>query len=544
MVEEEARTTARHDLHQDALERISLCLPDYDTGLIVHHGEDKFRSALVSHFPTPGNNAAEKLVRLKFALRDASNDDFWTVLMEGMTDLVGAQYGFVAKRILVNDENSAVEMPRIGEPGSCLMGLAFYYNDGHGKKDMFHNYRYLAYGAPCGHMRHDKVCIIPERMNEFITANPNSLPFPAEAYMGIPLFSEGKCFAHFGMMWSAEGAARRTLPWSHLEVLLHSLEDLILERILAGEGLPKPSLQVSDPTRPKVIPQEAISASQSLRPYARSLSHELRTPMQGVVGMLDVMHSTVQEVVEGESDSVVKDIFRTLRKNIEVVQDSSRRAVEAADNVVHAYDLNMQVPETPVDHLEDRDPLVDHRMLPANVSASNGLLLGNGSNRKRPRDLAGKSDPKITAKHRRLQPTKIALPEHTYTSGLDPVEHRSDTSAQVSPLADVAPGLGTSDHEAVATPRTTINRASSPTSRGTPLPIRQTTIRELVHGVVNESLRVGGRPDSAVAVLTDTGESIEVRTRNSRGESEVKMVEWSVQPTVPAVLHGMSQWTG
>src|SRR4051812_33174135 len=28
--------------------------------------------------------------------------------------------------------------------------------------------------------------------------------------------------------------------------------------------------------------------------------------------------------------------------------DSSKRAVEAADNVVHAYDLNMQMPETPL----------------------------------------------------------------------------------------------------------------------------------------------------------------------------------------------------
>ena len=35
------------------------------------------------------------------------------------------------------------------------------------------------------------------------------------------------------------------------------------------------------------------------------------------------------------------------RENIEVVQDSSRRAVEAADNVVHAYDMDMSVPDGP-----------------------------------------------------------------------------------------------------------------------------------------------------------------------------------------------------
>ena len=70
--------------------------------------------------------------------------------------------------------------------------------------------------------------------------------------------------------------------------------------------------------------------------------------MQGVVGMLDVMHATVQEQIEGHSNTPLRRVFQGLKENIETVQDSSKRAVEAADNVVHAYDMNMQLPETPL----------------------------------------------------------------------------------------------------------------------------------------------------------------------------------------------------
>ncbi|KAI9876072.1 MAG: hypothetical protein M1823_007346, partial [Watsoniomyces obsoletus] len=74
--------------------------------------------------------------------------------------------------------------------------------------------------------------------------------------------------------------------------------------------------------------------------------------MHGVVGMLDVMHATVQEQIEGQRNSKVRQVFQTLKENIETVQDSSKRAVEAADNVVHAYDMNLQIPDTP---LQDTD---------------------------------------------------------------------------------------------------------------------------------------------------------------------------------------------
>lgn len=154
-------------------------------------------------------------------------------------------------------------------------------------------------------------------MTEFIRHNPNPLPFKSEAYIGVPLFFEGKCFAHFGMIWSDEGAARRNLGWGFIEMLLHSLEDMVLQRILEGKGFAKDPVPKD---QAKLIPLDAITASQSLKPYARSLSHELRSPMQGVVGMLDIMYSTVVGSIAVESHEHVRAVFQDLKDNIEQAQ--------------------------------------------------------------------------------------------------------------------------------------------------------------------------------------------------------------------------------
>ena len=46
--------------------------------------------------------------------------------------------------------------------------------------------------------------------------------------------------------------------------------------------------------------------------------------MQGVVGMLDVMHATVEEVIETNSDPKLLPTYEALRENIEAVQGKSR----------------------------------------------------------------------------------------------------------------------------------------------------------------------------------------------------------------------------
>jgi len=304
----------------ELLDRASLCLPHFGKDSILHGGDEGFKDVLRQYFPSAESNASERLVDLKSRLRSASTHDFWGLLMEEMCDITGAQCGFVAKRMLVDDQDSAVEMPELGEPGSCLMGVAFYINNGSDVKQLYRDYRYHAYGTPCAHMKYDKIFIVPERMEEFVPNNPNPMPWKhSEAFIGLPLFTEGKCFAHFGMIWSSEGAVTRKLGWTFIEMFLHSLEDMILARILEGRGFAK-EMAPPDSAPAKIIPLSAITASQSLKPYARSLSHELRTPMQGVVGMLDIMYSTVLDAIATQQNDRVRDVFTDLKNHIEVVQ--------------------------------------------------------------------------------------------------------------------------------------------------------------------------------------------------------------------------------
>lgn len=299
--------------------RKSICLaPPAIPCTVIHDDDQHFARELGRLYPPSESNVIEDLIQLKETLRKTNNDDFWALCAEGMAALLGAQLSFIAKRILVDDQESAVEMPPLGEPGACLMAAAWYYNDGHGASGATTNLKYHAYGCPCGYMRHDKVFVVPEKVAELFQENPNDLPFAADAYLGIPLFANGKCFAHFGVMWSVEGNKNRTLSWSFVELTLHSLEDLIRQRLLEGSNFTNPDTMLREPQR--IIPHEVITAAQSLQPYAKSLSHELRTPMQGVVGMLDVMYATVQEAAEGQSDPEVRQVFETLKENIEVVQ--------------------------------------------------------------------------------------------------------------------------------------------------------------------------------------------------------------------------------
>jgi hypothetical protein len=303
------------------MERRSIVFSQPSPGLVVQEGETGFKEELSRLYDPAESNAAEQLVELKRTLRTADIDSFWSLLTKGLAHIADAQYAFVSKRILVDEKDVAVEMPPIGEPGSCLMGEAFYINDDQGNgPGHLRNFKYHAYQCPCAYMKHDKVFVIPERLNEFIVNNPNDLIIPGEAYLGIPLFAEGKCFAHFGVMWGKEGAARRTLSWGFLETLFHALEDLILARVLEGNDFAK-SAQPVKAQQPKIVPHKAISVAQSFKPYARSLSHELRTPMQGVVGMLDVMMANVKEAAENiDMDVRTRRMLDTLKENIEAVQ--------------------------------------------------------------------------------------------------------------------------------------------------------------------------------------------------------------------------------
>lgn len=319
-MEVEAGGAALNAKPPDGEDRETLCFSSPKPGVVIHSGDPGHHELQQTLYSSAESIAIENLIKLKSRLRQTSNDDFWETVTRGLTQITGAQYAFASKRIVTDDENLPVEMPPIGQPGSCLMGLAIYINDGLGIDQIMTKFKYHAYSCPCAYMRHDKIFVIADNLNKFVVDNPNTLPVPAEAYIGLPLFEDGKCFGHFGVMWSPDGHKNRILGWAHVELILHSLEDLIRTRMLEARDFSKTIVETLQCGHPKVIPHEAISIAQSLKPYARSLSHELRTPMQGVVGMLDVMYATVQDAVEEHRDSHIGQVFQTLKENIEVVQ--------------------------------------------------------------------------------------------------------------------------------------------------------------------------------------------------------------------------------
>lgn len=140
--------------------RATLCLSDVSRDTVLHAGDAGFSEALQQYFISPESNASEQLISLKAKLRVASTHDFWTIALENLCKITGSQCSFVSKRILVDDHNTAVEMPPLGEPGSCLMGVGLYFTPDSVSGTMYHDYKYHAYGTPCAHMKHDKVFIV------------------------------------------------------------------------------------------------------------------------------------------------------------------------------------------------------------------------------------------------------------------------------------------------------------------------------------------------------------------------------------------------
>jgi signal transduction histidine kinase/CheY-like chemotaxis protein len=487
--------------------------------------------------------AIEHLVTLKQGLRTSDTELFWKRLMEDITSITKAQYGFVARRVHGNEP-----MPELCGRRPSLFGAAFYYNDGYQTVGLQRN-RYFAGGNPLLHMDHERPCLIPENLSSLVSFGDDQLPFGADGYLAIPLFSAGKCLAHLGLMWSKDGLRSRNLSWSFLEMILHSLEDLIVQRLLSGEVLANGQTSHTSDTTPSIphphdsgIHEHSHFNSQPLKPYARSLSHELRTPMQGVVGMLDVMHATVREAMESKTPVKSGGIFQALKEGIEMVQDSARRAVEAADNVVHAYDLNMQVPKTP--QREEIQILGEPAIPPIpEVPETRPSIFIEGSNiavnpYKRRRSLPPEMNPR-PARKQRLRAASSRQELSPRSEEVKNAVHESDQIVHATPARQIEAVMAN-----MVDPRPSLAvRRSAPhllleginvNLRGSAL--RFTKLRDLLRLVINESLHVGGRPDSAVSNTTDFGERIEIRSRSSNGEMFTQVVDWSVDPALPDTL--------
>ncbi|KAJ5614285.1 hypothetical protein N7528_007939 [Penicillium herquei] len=524
----------------------SECLTEGLTA-VPEDGDMQFDASGRSWHDGAQTTAIEQLVSLKQGLRTSDTELFWKRLMEDLTSISKAQYGFVARRA-----HGGEPMAELGGRRPSLFGAVFYYNDGYQNVGLQRN-RYFAGGNPLLHMDHERPCLIPENLKSLVSFGDDQLPFPAEAYLAIPLFSAGKCLAYLGLMWSAEGTRNRNLSWSFLEVLLHSLDDIIVQRLLEDEVFPEQESCAFPPIPPAVEDvqyttfqetSDFVSHHSTLKPYARSLSHELRTPMQGVVGMLDVMHATVREAMESRTPIKSGGIFQALKEGIEMVQDSARRAVEAADNVVHAYDLNMQVPKTPTPQREEDGQFFG--VPPSESDESRPSIFIEGNNiavnpykrrRSLPLDMASCSTRPVRRQRVRAASSRQELSPRS--EEVKNAVHESDQIVHATPARQIEEVMAN-----MVDPRPSIAvRRSAPhllleginvNLRGPAL--RFTKLRDLLRLVINESLHVGGRPDSAESNATEFGEKIEIKSRSSNGEIFTKTVDWSVDPALPDTL--------
>ena len=212
---------------------------------------------------------------------------------------------------------------------------------------------------------------------------------------------------------------------------------------------------------------------------------------------------------------------------------------------MHAYDLNMQVPDTPIPPNDD-DTMDTHSATSAEDRRPSLFLEGQSIFfRRSKRQRTGSAEWNVgpTAKHRVIQSSSSTPHREVspHTASLRTAVEESDniTSGMEGVIRAGKKGKGARrQSSAIIDPEFAFD-ISEPEVATTP-GLRHTKVRELLHLVVNESLRVGGRPDSAVAEDTDGGEIIEVRTRSSKGDASTKWIEWSVDPVVPETIYGRS----
>ncbi|EPS38522.1 hypothetical protein H072_7731 [Dactylellina haptotyla CBS 200.50] len=512
----------------------SICIPACDNKSIIHSGQPGFLEMMNKHYLPDEMNARNQISSLKLRLHSLQGELFWKLLMTGMADITGSQYTFVAKRVLKGDSKSAVEYPPLGEEGSCLMGLAYYVRNHDGQDVLYQDIQYKGYKCPCAHMKHDKVLVIPDSLQTLFPDNPNSasLPIPAEAYLAIPLFTEGKCYGHIGMMWSKIGLdARPGLSWAFLELFMKSLEDLVTWRILEKPGNPSDSgTKPWNPFMGNVVLHDDVSPQQTIRPAARNLSHELRTPLQGVVGMLDVMLASLDSLDDEPSPSILRQFVYDMRKNIENCQDSAQRVVDAADNMVHALDLNSDIALEPP-ALPRPDPLPTSLMSKAHPPYPTDV---NPKKRKRSdgSENVGPPTPQPPGRSKTPPADGSGSKRRMYrlrgsrANSLPPEElskREIDTSlnrpGSVLPLPPTGPTpFGTHTIHQEASGQVTLNH-------------RRLNLIEFISGMLQVALKSGGRPEKMQVVPNQFGEVVTATKR-----SGTLKIDWSVEFVPPMLI--------
>jgi CheY-like chemotaxis protein len=196
--------------------------------------------------------------------------------------------------------------------------------------------------------------------------------------------------------------------------------------------------------------------------------------------------------------------------------------------------MNMGVPETPLSPLDkspDQWNTFWREMRPDLMISGNDMARAPYRGIKRSRDEVSWADVRKQARvarpvRRRIRDTFSEEPPLRNTASCPP-----DASLQdISHIDQACSHKTSSGHCASRTSPIFASEHSRVPG------LRHTNLREVLQYVVNDALKVGGRPDSAIAAATDDGERIEVRTRSSNGEAHTKWIEWAVSPEVPDTI--------
>lgn len=198
----------------------------------------------------------------------------------------------------------------------------------------------------------------------------------------------------------------------------------------------------------------------------------------------------------------------------------------------------MEVPDTPV-HPGDEDSIDGMSALSTKVRKPTRLTEGRSvffrrSKRQRTSDSAESTTAPAT-KQRHLQPSRPSTKRDALSQS-SLLKHAVEESNKIIDGTELNSDL---EDDADLDPVETQSMLDDSQKESVPTPgLRRTRIRELLHLIINESLRVGGRPDSAVARETDGGEVIEVKTKGPKGNTCTKMIDWCVNPEIPEFILG------
>lgn len=222
--------------------------------------------------------------------------------------------------------------------------------------------------------------------------------------------------------------------------------------------------------------------------------------------------------------------------------DSSRRAIEAADNVVHAYDMNMGVPDTPNSPLDPDQQAIaralgrEEKGRPDIVVTGNNISINYPRSNKRRRESLDSGYGK-NAKHHATEMTWGSSSLRSESFANDSCDGNLANDVSESPrtlLHPKSPSEGRADSDSDSySPAFASENSINPG-------LRHANIHHVFQYVVNDLLKVGGRPDSTVARETEGGEIIEIVTRSTAGSGErVRTIEWSIAKNVPETILSM-----